>query len=62
MRGLSSRAGGVLPPYRDHSRLKREGVDVWLDKEKPVVSEVEPSCPARIGNWKSARRRACIDV
>jgi hypothetical protein len=34
MRGLSSRAGGVLPPYRDHSRLKREGVDVWLGKEK----------------------------
>jgi hypothetical protein len=34
MRGLGGRAGGILPPYRDHARLKREGVDVWLGKEK----------------------------
>ena len=24
------------PPYRDHARLTKDGVDAWLDKEKPL--------------------------
>jgi len=34
-----------------YTRLTKDGVDAWLDKEN--------SSPARIGNWKSAWRYNC---
>lgn len=34
VKAFDGRVGGVLSPYRDHSRLTQDGVDAWLDKEK----------------------------
>jgi hypothetical protein len=56
MRGLGGRAGGVLPPYRDHARLKREGVDVWLDKEKPCGERSRTILPG--ADWELEIRKA----
>ena len=38
-----------------YTRLTQDGVDAWLDKEKPCGELVEPSSQGRIGNWKSVR-------
>lgn len=45
---LDGRAGGVLPPYRDHTRLTNDGVDAWLDKEKLLPGQ----------NWELEIRKA----
>jgi hypothetical protein len=69
-----SRAGGVLPPYRGHARLKREGVDAWLDKEKPGGERTRTVLPGQgfdtaslvnLSDWELEIRKAArgiIDV
>ena len=41
-----------------YTRLTKDGMDAWLDKEKPCGELVEPFSQGRIGNWKSAKLRA----